>query len=261
MLLVEAQDVFVADLCERRLAAAHRIAVRMFPEQECLAVDRQQRIEVGVLRRANKVDRALTQFVELRLVETRPQQHVGQKLDHQAGMTREERARNRNGLEIGAAREGAAGRIDGLCKLGGVALTGTFLEQRREQVGKATVSGRIRHGAAPQDRRHRHQRDFRLVAQQQHGAVVELEAMKGRQRDALCGRAAGQEHEQQDGGANSSAGRDHSCSSSSCCSPVATGEYSIPIVALLRRKTLAATAFRSSSVMDSITFARSNSLS
>ena len=39
--LVEIQDVLVADLGKRRLAAADGVAVRMLAEQERLAVDRQ----------------------------------------------------------------------------------------------------------------------------------------------------------------------------------------------------------------------------
>jgi hypothetical protein len=68
----------VADRGKRRFAAAHRVAVRVCAEQERLAVDRQNRIEVRVLRRADEVDRALAQLLELGLFERRPQQHVGE---------------------------------------------------------------------------------------------------------------------------------------------------------------------------------------
>ncbi len=217
----------MTDLGKRRLAPAHRVAVTVLTEQEGLAVDRHQRIEVGVFCGANEVDRAIPQFFELFLFEGRPQQHVGKQLDHQAGIAREEGSGNRYGLEVGTAAEVTAGRVDCLCKLRGVAIPRTFLEQRRKQVRKPAVLRRIDHRATAQNRRYRYQRHFGLLAREQHGAVVELEPVERRQRDPLRECGASQEREQQGRDAIARAAGDHSSSS-------AAGALKTPIVALLR---------------------------
>ena len=116
---------------------------------------------------------------------------------------------------------------------------------------------RIGHRAAAEDRRHRNHRHFRLLAQQQHGAVVQLEAVERRQRDARSECAVCEGREQEHGEKNAGPGQDHSASSCTA----ATGACSIPIVALLRRKTLAPTALSSSPVIASMSFARSNNFS
>src|SRR5687767_15816994 len=93
------------DCSETAFAAVDGTPVRVPGEQVRLAIDRSERSKVGFLRRADELDLTPAQRVELRLLQSRPLQQVGQQLDHQLLIAREERAADANAL-------GAGGRID-----------------------------------------------------------------------------------------------------------------------------------------------------
>ena len=219
-----------------------------------MAVDRQQRIQVGVFGGAYEIDRAAAEFVQFRGVERRPQQHVSEQLDGEVGVSCKEISGKRDVLQIGACRKLAANRVDRFGKLGGVTIARAFFEQRREQAGEPAQVCRVRNSATPQDCGYGNQWHVGLLAQQNYGAVVEFDALEVGQRHPLGECVARRKGEKQKGNAGNVSRGAHS-SSPTC------GARNTPTVALLRRRTFAATRRTSSVLTASISWGRSNSRS
>ena len=133
-------QVGMLDLGKRCFAADAGAAVRVVAEQETIRVVRQQVVRVRVFRRPDQANAALPLFDELCRAKRGPQQHIGNELDHELSVTRQELGRNRDGLDVRAYRQAAANTGSGGGELGGVAVAGAFLHDRREQLCQAGFS-------------------------------------------------------------------------------------------------------------------------
>ena len=186
------------DCSETAFAAVDRTPVRVPGEQVRLAIDRSERSKVGFLRRADELDLTRAQRVELRLLQSRPLQQVGEQLDHQLLIAGEERAADANALGAGGSIDLSADRRDRLGELDGVARTRAFLQQSGQQARHARLTGRVADCAATHDCGKRDQRHVMLFRQKHDRAVGKLHALEGWHLDAIASaeHAGGTEEEE-----------------------------------------------------------------
>ncbi len=105
----------------------------MAVEQERPAIGSNQLGRIGILGRFDQLDLPIAQFVELLPVEPRPQQGVGQQLEHQTLVTREKLAADRDRFGPGRGVEAATDAFDRISELEGIALPRSLLEQAGDQ--------------------------------------------------------------------------------------------------------------------------------
>ena len=79
----------------------------MIAEQEGPAVAREQRRWIRILRGLDELDLARPQRLELALIEPRTQQRIGEQIDHQLPIARQELPRDSEGLRACAGAEAA----------------------------------------------------------------------------------------------------------------------------------------------------------
>src|SRR5688500_1207204 len=101
----------------------------MRAEQSGRAVNRRELRAIRILGRANELDVTSTQCFELICVEARPLQYVGEQLDHELLIARQERTADRNGFGARARLDRAADRSDCFGEGVRVARACTFLQQ------------------------------------------------------------------------------------------------------------------------------------
>ena len=105
----------------------------MVAEQEGVGIGAREGSRIGSFGGLEQSDGALLLFEKFFLGERRPHQHVGDQLDHELGVTRQEVCGHGDGLHVGAGADTATDRGRRLGKCGRVAIRGALLEERRQQ--------------------------------------------------------------------------------------------------------------------------------
>ncbi len=155
---MKADDIRVRDAGERSLAAALRTPEGMAAEQRGAPVDADELRRIGVLRRLDELDFAVTIGRELLRFESRTHQRIGQQLDHERAIARQELAADRNRLGARPCGEAAAHAFDCVGELEGVAFSGAAIEQAGDQRSDAGLAGGIRECTAAYEAAERDQR-------------------------------------------------------------------------------------------------------
>jgi hypothetical protein len=131
----------------------------MRAEQRGAAVNADDLRRIGVLRGLDELDLARAVRLEFLRIQPRTQQRVGQQLDHQRTVAREELPVHADGLGTGGGRERAAHAFQRVGEFESAAFAGAAIQKTRDQRSHAGLVRGIgeratTHEAAERDHRH-----------------------------------------------------------------------------------------------------------
>ena len=226
------------------------MAVRVAGEQHRASVVAEQRLRLGIFRSLELLDAPGAQLVEFGGVEARTQHRVGEQLEHQLAVARQELAVD---LDRFAARFGiqrAAGAFNGVGERVGVALAGAIGQQVGRQRRGAGMTGGVELGAAAQQQIEGHQRDIVARHQDQLQSIGQRHPLVRRHRHidrAGRGHAARSRHAGETGHTGQQGNDCHTREPQAQCSAAARGS-STPTVRCCGLNTSRATASTCSAV-------------